>query len=109
MNRNELTTRLHDRAIEGLIRRVRGFVGREVKTTFEVDTAGERRVKSEVVTRKRTEPDLQAIIFALTNLDGERWRAKPEAQAGEEAERLPDLSAMNDEALRLLSENYPQQ
>lgn len=107
MTQNDKNLRLHDRAIEGLIRRVRGFMFREVKTTFEVDGAGERRVKSEVVTRRRSEPDLNAIIFTLTNLDGDRWRAKPEAR--EEAERLPDLSAMNEDALRLLAENYPKQ
>lgn len=103
-------TRLHDRAVEGLIRKVRGYVHREVKTSYDIDAQGDKRPKGEVITRKRQEPDLQAIIFTLTNLDSERWRAKPEpANPDAVAEQLPDLSTMNEEALRLLAENFPKQ
>lgn len=108
----ERITKLHDRAIEGLIRKVRGYAHREVKTSYDIDPAtGEKHPKGEVVTRKRQEPDLAAIIFTLTNLDSERWRAKPAAPEAPDttAERLPDLSAMNEQALRLLAQNFPQQ
>ena len=47
------------------------------KRTYEPDPEGGRRLKSEVVTRRTVAPDLDAILFALTNLNPDRWQAKP--------------------------------
>ena len=44
---------------------------------YEPDPEGGRRLKSEVVTRRTVAPDLDAILFALTNLNPDRWQAKP--------------------------------
>lgn len=68
---------LEKKALQGLARCVRGYTMQEVKRTYEPDPEGGRRLKSEVVTRRTIAPDLDAILFALTNLNPDRWQAKP--------------------------------
>lgn len=106
-------TRLHDKAIEGLIRRVRGFMTSEKKITYERGAQGERIARGEVVTRKQVSPDLQAIIFTLSNLDPESWKAKPEVAAPQAGLNVSpedeQAAAMGSDALRLLAGKYPQQ
>ena len=68
---------LEKKALQGLARCVRGYTMQEVKRTYEPDPEGGRRLKSEVVTRRTVAPDLDAILFALTNLNPDRWQAKP--------------------------------
>lgn len=96
---------LYDRTLQGLLKRVRGYVVREVKTTYEYDSAGEKRIKSEVVTRKRQGPDLSAIIFVLTNIDSQHWRAKgfTEQDQALNPVALPDFSALTDPELQELA------
>ena len=60
---------LEKKALQGLARCVRGYTMQEVKRTYEPDPEGGRRLKSEVVTRRTVAPDLDAILFALTNLN----------------------------------------
>ncbi|MFQ8804966.1 MAG: hypothetical protein ACLR8Y_07585 [Alistipes indistinctus] len=59
----------------------------EVKRTYEPDPEGGRRLKSEVVTRRTVAPDLDAILFALTNLNPDRWQAKPAPGPAVKAQR----------------------
>lgn len=96
---------LHDRALRGLLKRVRGYAVREVKTTYEYDASGTKKVKSEVVTQKKQGPDLAAITFVLTNIDAQHWRVKgftdSERYVGSEA--LPDLSSWSDPELQELA------
>ena len=70
---------------------------KEIKTIYEYDPDGTRRIKSETVIRKQVGPDLAAITFALTNLDPQHWRAKPETGADASP---ADWSDWSDEALR---------
>lgn len=72
---------LHDKALKSLARRMTGYTQKEIKTIYEYDPDGTRRIKSETVIRKQVGPDLAAITFALTNLDPQHWRAKPETGA----------------------------
>lgn len=60
---------LHDKALKSLARRMAGYTQKEIKTIYEYDPDGTRRIKSETVIRKQVGPDLAAITFALTNLD----------------------------------------
>lgn len=96
---------LYDRTLQGLLKRVRGYAVREVKTTYEYDSAGEKRIKNEVVTRKRQGPDLSAIIFVLTNIDPQHWRAKgfTEQDPALNPVSLPDFSALTDPELQELA------
>ncbi|MFQ8827756.1 MAG: hypothetical protein ACLR76_10515, partial [Alistipes sp.] len=66
---------LHDKALKSLARRMAGYTQKEIKTIYEYDPDGARRIKSETITRKQVGPDLAAITFALTNLDPQHWRA----------------------------------
>lgn len=92
-------------ALRELLRRVRGYVVREEKTTYEYDGAGEKRIKNEVVTRKRQGPDLSAIIFVLTNIDPQHWKAKgfTEQDQALNPAALPDFSALTDPELQELA------
>ncbi len=104
--------RLRNRAVAGLGKRASGFVTCEVKTTYEMDGEGNRSVKNQVVTRKQNPPDLAAIIFTLTNIEGERWRVKPEQAEGAQG-ALHDtasspLAAVPDEVLRGILKYFPQ-
>lgn len=51
----------------------------EVKRTYEPGPDNERRLKSEIVTRKTVAPNLDAILFTLANLAPERWQIKTTA------------------------------
>ena len=88
---------LHDKALKSLSRRMAGYTQKEIKTIYEYDPDGARRIKSETVIRKQVGPDLAAITFALTNLDPQHWRAKPETGADASP---TDWSDWSDEALR---------
>ena len=88
---------LHDKALKSLARRMAGYTQKEIKTVYEYDPDGTRRIKSETVTRKQVGPDLTAITFALTNLDQQHWRTKPETGADASP---ADWSDWSDEALR---------
>ena len=88
---------LHDKALKSLARRMAGYTQKEIKTIYEYDPDGTRRIKSETVIRKQVGPDLAAITFALTNLDPQHWRTKPETGADASP---ADWSDWSDEALR---------
>ena len=77
-----------------------GYTQKEIKTIYEYDPDGTRRIKSETVIRKQVGPDLAAITFALTNLDPQHWRAKPETGADASPADWSDWSDWSDEALR---------
>lgn len=67
---------LEKRALQGLAKCVKGFTMQEVKRTYEPGLDNERRLKSEIVTRKTVAPNLDAILFTLANLAPERWQIK---------------------------------
>ena len=54
---------LEKRALQGLAKCVKGFTMQEVKRTYEPGPDNERRLKSEIVTRKTVAPNLDAILF----------------------------------------------
>ena len=60
---------LYPKALKSLEKRIRGYLLKEVKTTYEYDGDGNKRIKNETITRKQVAPDLAAITFALSNLD----------------------------------------
>lgn len=103
--------RLLNRAIAGLGKKAGGHVTCEVKTTYEVDADGAGNIKNRVVTHKQNPPDLAAIIFALTNIESEKWRAKPgEAAPNPETPPQTDLSglaAIPDDLLRGILKYFP--
>lgn len=70
---------LEKRALQGLAKCVKGFTMQEVKRTYESGPDNERRLKSEIVTRKTVAPNLDAILFTLANLAPERWQIKTTA------------------------------
>ena len=70
---------LEKRALQGLAKCVKGFTMQEVKRTYEPGLDNERRLKSEIVTRKTVAPNLDAILFTLANLAPERWQIKTTA------------------------------
>ncbi len=98
------------KALAGLKKRVAGYDATERKTTYEPAADGQQSVKSEIATTKHYPPDLNAIEFVLTNLDPQRWSAKPVATTGETpSERAtPDLSQLSDRALRELLDVCPE-
>lgn len=70
---------LEKRALQGLAKCVKGFTMQEIKRTYEPGADNERRLKSEIVTRKTVAPNLDAILFTLANLAPERWQIKTTA------------------------------
>ena len=48
---------LHDKALKSLARRMAGYTQKEIKTIYEYDPDGTRRIKSETVIRKQVGPD----------------------------------------------------
>ena len=77
---------LHDKALKSLARRMAGYTQKEIKTIYEYDPDGTRRIKSETVIRKQVGPDLAAITFGA---DQSRSAALA-GQAGNRSRRLPD-------------------
>ena len=100
---------LYPKALKSLEKRIRGYLLKEVKTTYEYDGDGNKRIKNETITRKQVAPDLAAITFALSNLDPQRWRAKSAADTGSPPDNdtadddRPDLSGLSEQALREIS------
>ncbi len=90
--------RLCNKAAAGLGKRAGGYVTCEVKSTYDIGPDGARTLKNQVVTRKQNPPDMEAIVFALTNLDGARWQAKPSPSADIPGER--PFREVPDEVLR---------
>lgn len=70
---------LEKRTLQGLAKCVKGFTMQEIKRTYEPGPDNERRLKSEIVTRKTVAPNLDAILFTLANLAPERWQIKTTA------------------------------
>jgi hypothetical protein len=94
-----------NKAVKALQKKVAGYTVEERKTTYTVDTEGQRTVKDEVVVSKEVGPDLSAIQFVLTNLDPARWKQKPgeDGTSGESAaEETVDLKALSDAAMQEL-------
>ncbi len=105
----EASSTLYPKALKSLEKRIRGYLLKEVKTTYEYDGDGNKRIKNETITRKQVAPDLAAITFALSNLDPQRWRAKSAADTGSPPDNdtadddRPDLSGLSEQALREIS------
>ncbi len=102
--------KLSRRAVRGLGKRSAGYTSREVKTTYELDATGQRTVKNQVVTSKQNPPDLEAIIFTLTNLEAGRWSVKPEAPPVAAAENAGAgaLATIPDDLLRGILRYFPE-
>lgn len=66
---NEYLQRLEEPAINGLKRRVEGYEYDEIKTVYVPSPSGEPVIATRTVTTKHMPPDVQAIIFVLTNID----------------------------------------
>ena len=105
----EESSALSSKALKSLEKRIRGYLLKEVKTTYEYDGDGNKRIKNETITRKQIAPDLAAITFALSNLDPQRWRTKPAAGTScppddnTADDDRPDLSGLSEQALREIS------
>lgn len=95
------------KALRGLDRRVSGFSVRETKIVYEYDDDGNREVKNETVVTKKILPDIPAIVFTLTNLDGKRWKSKPDAATESPyatEDDIIDLSQVSEDILQILHE-----
>lgn len=97
-----LSQKMEQKALLGLAQCARGYVVREVKSTYELGSDGHRTLRNEIVTRKRVGPDLAAIQFILTNLNPTAWQLKP-AAVTVQPEEEPDLSALSVRALEELA------
>ena len=95
---------LYRKALRGLAKRVAGYLCKETKTTFEYGTDGEKRIKTETVTRKQVPPDFAAITFTLSCLAPQLWNRCRTDDRTENAGRPVDLSGLSEEALREIAE-----
>lgn len=109
LHRQDTAPALYPKALKSLEKRIRGYLLKEIKTTYEYDGDGNKRIKSETITRKQVAPDLVAITFALSNLDPQRWRAKSAAGTDSPPDEntsdddRPDLSQLSEQTLREIS------
>ena len=53
---------LHDKALKSLARRMTGYTQKEIKTIYEYDPDGTRRIKSETVIRKQVDPTWRPLL-----------------------------------------------
>lgn len=98
-SRSKLT--LEEHALGGLTACVRGYTYTEKKLIYELDSQGEKQLKSETLITKTVGADLRAIEFVLTNLCPEQWRVKPtESTSTAPAEEGIELSRLSDRALQ---------
>ncbi len=91
---------LYRKAIRGLAKRVSGYLCKETKTTFEYTPDGEKRLKTETVTRKQVPPDFAAITFTLSCLAPQLWNSRRTEDSPENTGNPVDLSGLSEEALR---------
>ena len=101
-----ILNKIMEKSLKGLATRVNGFTLKETKITYEQGKDGKKQVKNEVVITKKIAPDLAAILFALTNLDGRNWKNKPDALPEEtpavDEDDSIDLSALPETLLQML-------
>jgi len=91
---------LYRKALRGLAKRVSGYLCKETKTTFEYTPDGEKRLKTETVTRKQIPPDFAAITFTLNCLAPHLWNSRRAEEPAESPGSPVDLSGLSEEALR---------
>ena len=91
---------LYRKALRGLAKRVSGYLCKETKTTFEYTPDGEKRLKTETVTRKQVPPDFAAITFTLSCLAPQLWNSRRTEELAENPGSPVDLSGLSEEALR---------
>lgn len=61
-------------ARNSLIKKLEGYEVEETKVVATNDILGKPKIKEKTITKKHFQPDTAAIIFALTNLEGETWK-----------------------------------
>lgn len=105
---SSLYDKIVEKALHGLVAKVHGFIQKETKTVYEQAEDGSKRIKSETVTVKNVGPDLSAIMFVLTNLDGRHWKNKPGTvrDADVPDDDALELDSLSDEALKMLMDSF---
>lgn len=88
---------LHDKALKSLARRMAGYTQKEIKTIYEYDPDGTRRIKSETVIRKQVRTRPGGHYFRADQSRSAALAGKPETGADASP---TDWSDWSDEALR---------
>ena len=97
-----------EKALKGLIAKVHGFTLKETKIVYDQTEEGEKHIKSETITVKNVGPDLSAIMFVLTNLDGQHWKGKTGVTRDNDMddEDTLELTSLSDEVLKMLMDSF---
>lgn len=96
-------------AEKSLLKKIQGYEVEEVKTIYTNGKDDKPRIKERTVTKKHYAPDTTAIIFALTNTDGENWRNKHQTEVtgknggSIKIETESDLTKLSEDELRRIA------
>lgn len=67
-------------AEESLFKLCQGYDYTETRTEYVTGKDGKPVIKKQVTTKKHVHPNTAAIIFALTNVDPERWKQRNQTE-----------------------------
>ncbi|MGI6048869.1 MAG: phBC6A51 family helix-turn-helix protein [Petrimonas sp.] len=93
-------------AKKSLVKLIKGYTVQEKKTvtadTGKKDEEGKPivRVKEETVTNKHYQPNITAVITALTNLDPENWKNRHSQEVTSTVSLKSELDGLSDEELQ---------
>lgn len=87
-----------------LFRRARGFKATETRTEYNIVDKGKLVETRKTVVEKDVPPDTGAIIFALTNLDPEKWVNRRESGITERD--IAEALRQNSEPTKVIFEDY---
>lgn len=97
-------------AEKSLMKKIKGYEIEEVKTIFTSNKEGTPKIKEKTITKKQIAPDTVAVIFALCNRDGERWKNKQQTElSGRDGgpiriESGEDLKKLSEDELRRIAD-----
>ncbi len=93
-------------ARKSLAMKLEGYEVEETKTVYGNDITGKPKIKEKQVIKKHFQPDTQAIVFALTNLDGDNWKNKQtnELTGKDGKDLIPQKPMSREEAKKYLDD-----
>ncbi|CAJ0600766.1 unnamed protein product [Cylicocyclus nassatus] len=78
--KDEFKRNIAKTAEESLFKLCEGYDYTETRTEYVTDKNGKPVIKNQVMTKKHVHPNTAAIIFALTNVDPERWKQRNQTE-----------------------------
>lgn len=93
-------------ARKSLAMKLEGYEAEETKTVYGNDITGKPKIKEKQVVKKHIQPDTQAIVFALTNLDSDNWknRQNTEVTGKDGKDLIPQKPMSREEAKKYLED-----